>query len=491
MFRNLKKRLEQGVAQTPLKGALSAVTKNESSDKDSPNPETSEHNGNQMVDSPQRDRGDGQNLGLPQAASTPVKSDDQSASPGIGQLVDIPLQEEGTPNSTTDFASALSNLPGDETPTASRSRTSSISSVTSDSSFFNNSSFGTHHYQLPSDVESEIDESASNLESYSKDELYMLLKRFERRAYKYKSKFMEVAAAYKDLAQEREKIKTTLTITQDKAFRRISELKEQIHLDMMAKKDLEENYRLMLEEKDEHIKVFQTQVRLLREGKEVPPELEQRLTKSKSQSKGVGKGENSDTQTDDIKILNEKVKRLEGLLSRCKDTIKTNKEKYAHISTEKDQLSTQLQERNTELEKLKTSAAPDTIVKLQNQMKEARKVIEQLEVDREIAIAEVKKQVHEEMELKDQELRDIRQQCVNLQEESKICTEKVDKLEKSNQETLDKSREIIKKLKDEKKQIIIESEDRIKQAEKTIEEEKENLIHELSRAKAAVMFTGG
>jgi len=90
------------------------------------------------------------------------------------------------------FASALSNLPGDETPTASRSRTSSISSVTSDSSFFNNSSFGTHHYQLPSDVESEIDESASNLESYSKDDLYMLLKRFERRAYKYKSKFMEV-----------------------------------------------------------------------------------------------------------------------------------------------------------------------------------------------------------------------------------------------------------------------------------------------------------
>ena len=47
------------------------------------------------------------------------------------------------------------------------------------------------------------------------------------------------------------------------------------------------------------------------------------------------------------------MKRLEGLLSRCKDTIKTNKEKYAHISTEKDQLSTQLQERNTELEKLK------------------------------------------------------------------------------------------------------------------------------------------
>lgn len=53
----------------------------------------------------------------------------------------------------------------------------------------------------------------------------------------------------------------TLTQTQDRAFRRISELKEQIQLDQLAKKDLEENYRLMLEEKDEHLKVFRTQVR--------------------------------------------------------------------------------------------------------------------------------------------------------------------------------------------------------------------------------------
>ena len=61
-----------------------------------------------------------------------------------------------------------------------------------------------------------------------------------------------------------------------------------------------------MEEPNCHINIY-LQVRLLREGKEVPPELEQRLTKSKSQSKEVGKGENSDTQTDDIKILNEKV----------------------------------------------------------------------------------------------------------------------------------------------------------------------------------------
>lgn len=51
-----------------------------------------------------------------------------------------------------------------------------------------------------------------------------------------------------------------MTKSQDKAFRRISELKEQIQLDQLAKVDLEQNYLLMLEEKEELIKVLRTQV---------------------------------------------------------------------------------------------------------------------------------------------------------------------------------------------------------------------------------------
>ena len=53
---------------------------------------------------------------------------------------------------------------------------------------------------------------------------------------------------------------TNLTQSQDKAFRRISELKEQIELDKLAKKHIEENYTLMLEERDELVKVLQTKV---------------------------------------------------------------------------------------------------------------------------------------------------------------------------------------------------------------------------------------
>jgi len=57
--------------------------------------------------------------------------------------------------------------------------------------------------------------------------------------------------------------KDTMTKSQDKAFRRISELKEQIQLDQLAKFDLEQNYMLMLEEKDEVVKVLRTQVFLV------------------------------------------------------------------------------------------------------------------------------------------------------------------------------------------------------------------------------------
>ena len=90
------------------------------------------------------------------------------------------------------FLFQSSNLPGEVTPTAARSRTSSISSVTSDSSFFTNVSFPQHHYTLPSDMESEMDESGTDLHTVSKEELYQYIQKFQRRATRYKGKFMEV-----------------------------------------------------------------------------------------------------------------------------------------------------------------------------------------------------------------------------------------------------------------------------------------------------------
>lgn len=59
----------------------------------------------------QNGRGDGQDIGTPQAESTPKKPVDQATSgPAVGQLVDIPLQDEGTPNNTTDVRDNKSSV---------------------------------------------------------------------------------------------------------------------------------------------------------------------------------------------------------------------------------------------------------------------------------------------------------------------------------------------------------------------------------------------
>ena len=76
-------------------------------------------------------------------------------------------------------------------------------------------------------------------------------------------------------------------------------------------------------------------------------------------------------------------------------------------------------------------SSPDTISKLQGQIKQARGVIEQLETDRQLAIAEVKQQVHEEMERKDVELSETRSQALVFKDENAALKERTEKLEKA------------------------------------------------------------
>lgn len=49
----------------------------------------------------------------------------------------------------------------------------------------------------------------------------------------------------------------------------------------------------------------------------------------------------------------EKVKRLETLLTKCKDTIKSNKERIQQLATDRDAMAKQAQEKMDELEKFK------------------------------------------------------------------------------------------------------------------------------------------
>ena len=124
-----------------------------------------------------------------------------------------------------------------------------------------------------SDVESvtgEFDDSNSAqvaddrmMELVSREDLMRFYKKMQLKNQKYTGRYSQVVAAYKDLEKERDRLKEVLAKCQDKSFQRINELKEQLGLKDMAMNDVEVNYTMMLQEKDEFIKVLQMQVRIL------------------------------------------------------------------------------------------------------------------------------------------------------------------------------------------------------------------------------------
>lgn len=101
------------------------------------------------------------------------------------------------------------------------------------------------------------------------------------------------------------------------------------------------------------------------------------------------------------------------------------------------------------------SGSPDQLSKLQNQIRQAREVIQQLEADKELAIAEVKRQVHEEIQAKDEEVAKVReqvkvkegevtqaqQQVGQLQSENQALVERNEKLEKAGKGKRERERE--------------------------------------------------
>lgn len=54
-----------------------------------------------------------------------------------------------------------------------------------------------------------------------------------------------------------------------------------------------------------------------------------------------------------LETLNQRVKRQENLLQRCKETLRSHKERCAQLTNEKEALQEQLEERLQELEKMK------------------------------------------------------------------------------------------------------------------------------------------
>ena len=209
--------------------------------------------------------------------------------------------------------------------------------------------------------------SQTQLTSISKEQLFQMLQKTRARYHKYKGRYTDVANAYKSLENENQKVKNVMQQTQDKALRRVSELKEQCQLEQKAKRHLEEELRSDLEEKEHIIKALQTKVVLLKSGGNNV--IEDNATNNGITQTVAGEDGNASQtlinlndgpeassvikrDSEKVAVLEDKVRRLEALLTKCKESIKANKQKTTALTDVKDSLAEQLAEKEKENEKL-------------------------------------------------------------------------------------------------------------------------------------------
>ncbi|XP_075933332.1 golgin subfamily A member 4 isoform X4 [Anarhichas minor] len=370
-----------------------------------------------------------------------------------------------------------------------------------------NESPGAPSYDPPSDIESEAEEPPGSAESLSKEQLLHRLLRVERSLGKYRGKYSELVTAYRTVQRDKEKTQVILSQSQDKALRRIGELREELQMDQQAKKHLQEDFDAALEEKDQMITVLQTQVALLKKRATVvsdgavPPEGDvpqsedansdsTSSTQSPLKEQGVEpeatEGEGSSDPTKLMETLQKRVKRQENLLQKCKEVMRTHKERSAQLGIENETLQQQLQERLQELEKMKEVHTAEK-TKLITQLRDAKNLIEQLEQDKGMVIAETKRQMHETLEMKEEEVAQLRSRLQQTTVQKEELQEQKEKAEKSAFEELERALGVAQRADEARKQLQVQLEERVKDVERASEEERKSLQQELTRVKQEVV----
>ncbi|KAK5638936.1 hypothetical protein RI129_013231 [Pyrocoelia pectoralis] len=163
------------------------------------------------------------------------------------------------------------SLSNPSTPQSGHVRKNSNSSIASDISFLPRYESATNLYHLQSDLDisaSEIDDNvstSSQLGHLSKEQIHAAFQKAQMRYHKYRGRYTDIKNYYKELEKENGKIKQVLVETQDKALRRVAELREQCSLEQKAKAHLENALRLEIDEKQYVIDTLKTKVNLLRD----------------------------------------------------------------------------------------------------------------------------------------------------------------------------------------------------------------------------------
>ncbi|XP_023014792.2 golgin subfamily A member Golgin-245 [Leptinotarsa decemlineata] len=317
-----------------------------------------------------------------------------------------------TSNNDHGFSSVTLVSPSQET----RYRKNSTSSVASDVSFLPRYEAGSMYH-----LQSDLDVSASELEDnvstnstighLSKEQIYSAFQKSQMRYHKYRGRFTDLSRHYKDLERENAKMKSVLVETQDKAIRRVSELKEQCSLEQKAKAHLESSLRDELDEKNYKIKALETKIELLgrESGNNSLIDFDPQKTNNQEDMENLNKYLNDARK--EIEALNAKLQetkanaiifqtkemeyksRISNLEKEIAQTLEREKENNLKIAETKMELHNELSSKEAAIDTLKkeneslkqsldtfeTERKTNVNVKLENLQSQNKKLIEKVE----------------------------------------------------------------------------------------------------------------
>ncbi|KRZ10985.1 Golgin subfamily A member 4 [Trichinella zimbabwensis] len=283
-------------------------------------------------------------------------------------MVDVPLGEE-TKHAAVDQSLNIHRI---------HQRHDSISSLNSiDSIFFQSYPPSTAQHLLTSDLESIADEDSiadahDFPDSTSRDQLSSLFNRLKGRATNYKEKYKKVANVYRDVFNENEKLKVNLTATQDRAIEKINQLKRK-HVDEVGKLQ------------------------------NVVNTLEMRVCElEKIRDEEIAKHKN-------------KVKILEDLLERCKESITGHKSSIESLTLENQSLRDEIENfshKQDEPDEMGNLVVERVNLDWQRKLKAIEEDCQSKLVDMEeksnMTVAMMKQEMHEAIQAKDAEIEQLR-----------------------------------------------------------------------------------
>ncbi len=164
----------------------------------------------------------------------------------------------------------------------------------------------------------------------------------------YKNKFNQLKQAYEESETDKERIKKVLAESQDKVLKRVQELKEQAEVDKKLRKNQEFQLQMQLQDRDAKISSLKSQLA----AKDIINRSEaEKLVEIESPTKA------ETTETTGQDETKAKLAKLETLLSRCKDLIKTQKASLAEKEKLIGGLEAQLEKKGRDEKNLEEMAA--------------------------------------------------------------------------------------------------------------------------------------